>query len=176
MRSVDPSILQGIENPFHAESVEAGLFEAIAQSRSPSTISELAAQADCEPLLVREYIQSFVSLGIAIEQDGTLPTYDRNDAYFEWDTVKSLAQEFSLSEIEVQMMKLFDQIKAFQDQYTADTPDAADSDNTAPGASFTDDVIEWEAARAELRRFERARQILLSGFDSSGFKSETSTW
>ncbi|QFU82298.1 DUF7342 family protein [Natronorubrum aibiense] len=151
-----------IENPFTEDSIEARLYETIARMQSPSTVSEIAVRTDCEPQTVREYLKSFVSLGVVIEHRDTPPTYERNDAYFDWDTVKTLAREHSLAELEEHIQTLFEQIQLYQERYDAESPDDV-TDATAD--SVKEDMTEWMVVRAELRRYEQARQIRLSKSD-----------
>nr|WP_235847818.1 hypothetical protein [Natronorubrum thiooxidans] len=132
--------------------------------QSPSTVSEIAVRADCEPQTVREYLQSFVSLGVVIEHRDNPPAYERNDAYFDWDTVKTLAREHSLAELEDHIQMLLEQVQTYQERYDAETPDAVTSSTADPAEA---DMTEWIGARAELRRYEQARQIRLSKFDGS---------
>ena len=153
-----------VENPFTEDSVEARLYETIARLQSPRTVSEIAARADCDRQTVREYLQSFVSLGVVIKHRNEPPTYERNDAYFEWDTVKTLAHEHSLAEIEEHAQTLLERIQEYQGRYDAETPDDV-VDTTAESAEA--DLAGWRAARSELRRYEQARQIRLSESEDS---------
>ena len=153
-----------VENPFTEDSVEARLYETIARLQSPRTVSEIAARADCDLQVVREYLQSFVSLGVVIKHHNDQPTYERNGAYFEWDTVKTLAHEHSLAELKEHAQTLLERIQEFQGRYDAETPDDV-TDTTAKSAEA--DLAEWRAARSELRRYEQARQIRLSESEDS---------
>lgn len=82
-------------NPFD-DGVKGRLYDALVQTDDSLTAAALAARADCEPAVAREYLQSFVSLDVAIEHGGASPTYERNAAFLEWDHVTALADEHSL--------------------------------------------------------------------------------
>ncbi|TYL37235.1 hypothetical protein CV102_18140 [Natronococcus pandeyae] len=105
-----------------------------------------------------------MSLGLVLEHAGTPPTYERNDAFLEWDHVRRLADDHSLDELEAELEELLERIQMYQDRYGVDTPDEVDAATaeTAPA-----DFADWTAARARLRRYERARQIRLSGSERS---------
>lgn len=152
------------ENPFPPDSVEGRLYEAISNMESPRTAAELATRSACEPQTAREYLQSFLSLGVVIAHDGDPPTYERNDAYFEWDTVTTLAETRSLAALEDEIETLLEEIQTYQERYDSAVPD----DVTEPFSESTQrDVTAWIAARTELRRVERARQIRLVDADDA---------
>ncbi len=164
MESGSSDTLPPVENPFPEESIEARLYGVIADTPSQITASELAARADCEPQTAHEYLESFVSLGVVHEHRGTPPTYERNDAYFEWDTVKTLAQDHSLDELESHLEALLERIQTYQERYDAETPSGA---NHEFGDASEADLADWDAARAELQRYDRARQICLGRTDAT---------
>ncbi|MFP9191264.1 hypothetical protein ACLI4Q_06325 [Natrialbaceae archaeon A-CW1-1] len=91
-----------VENPFPKGSVERQLYEAIAQADKPFTLATLAEQADCDPVTAREYLRSFVSLGVVLEKGSSPPVFERNDGYFEWDTITELARAQSFDDLEEQ--------------------------------------------------------------------------
>ncbi|MFC4438559.1 MULTISPECIES: DUF7342 family protein [Natrialbaceae] len=113
--------------------------------------------------LVREYLQTFVNLGVAIEYDGDPLTYKRNAAAFEWEIVCDLVQESSLDGLEDRIRERGAQIQAYQDRCDADTPkDVADR--------FENGSTEYEerkTARKQLRWYERTQQVLLSETDAA---------
>ncbi|MCU4975389.1 hypothetical protein OB955_22090 [Halobacteria archaeon AArc-m2/3/4] len=76
-----------VANPFAEGSAEARLYGAIACSQASQTVAELTARTDCEPQIVRESLWVIVSLRVALEHRGESFIYERNDAYFEEDTV-----------------------------------------------------------------------------------------
>ncbi|WP_252699697.1 DUF7342 family protein [Natronosalvus vescus] len=101
-QSPDTSPLS-VENPFPKGSVERQLYDAIAQADKPFTVATLAEHADCDPVTTREYLRSFTSLGVVLEQGGSPPVYERNDGYFEWDTITELARKQSFDDLEKQV-------------------------------------------------------------------------
>ncbi|WP_244879987.1 DUF7342 family protein [Natronorubrum tibetense] len=170
MDSGPDELQSAIENPFDEGSIEARLYNEILRRQSPFTIADLAARTECDPAGAREYIQSFVSLGVVIKHSGDPPTYERNDAYFEWDTVKALAQDHSLAELESRIESLLERIQTYQERYDADTPETVDQvtvDAKMSRASVDADLNDWTNTRAKLRRYKRARQIRLGRSEST---------
>ena len=170
MDSGSDVLQSAIENPFDEGSIEARLYDEILREKSPFTIADLAARAECDPAAACEYIQSFVSLGVVIEHSGDPPIYERNDAYFEWNSVKTLAQNHSFAELEDRIENLLDRIRTYQERYDADIPDTVDQATVGAEVSRVSieaDLNDWTNARAKLRRYERARQIRLSRSESA---------
>lgn len=161
-------------NPFDEGSLEARLYDALVDAASPIPVATLAARAACDPAAAREHLRSFVSLGVVIEHHADPPTYEWNQAVFEWDAVETLAREHSLADLEDRIDALCERIQAYQDRYDVETPAALEEGTDESGEALEADVAEWTAARAELRRYERARQIRLSWTESTDAVSESS--
>ncbi|ELY93027.1 hypothetical protein C482_20171 [Natrialba chahannaoensis JCM 10990] len=152
-----------VEDPFTEGSVESRIYRSIAKTEGKITPSEISDFANCDLQLTREYLRSFTSLGVVIKHTDAPPTYERNDAHFEWEAVKALAQQNRLNEIEDRIVDLITQIHDFQKQYSAETP--ADVDLKSIKIS-DDELSAWKNARAEFQRYNRAREIKLSDPDS----------
>lgn len=147
-----------IENPFAAGSAEEQLYELLARTAGERTAAELAARTDRDCGAVRETLESFAALGIVAERAGSPPTYERNDAHFAGDGATVLARERSLEALEARMDALVDRVWTYQRRYDAETPIAVD----VSAVDITPaELADWETARAELRRYERARRIRL---------------
>lgn len=154
------------EHPFGSGSVERRLYDEIARTESTITAADLATRAECEPAAAREALQTFVALGIVLDHGGTPPVYERNDAHFEWGVVTELAAEHSLAALEHRIRELVDRIQTYQEQYGVDSPMAVEA---SPSAADSE-LREWNDARAELQRYERARQIRLAESDPSDLR------
>ncbi len=147
-----------IENPFVEGSTAEQLYELLARTDGRRTAAELATRADRGRGAVRETLESFAALGIVTERTGSPPTYERNDAHFPRDGAAVLARERSLEDLEARMDALVDRVWTYQRRYDAETPMGVD----CSAVDVTPAVLsDWEAARAELRCYERARQIRL---------------
>lgn len=146
-----------------AGGVKGQLYDALVTADEPCTAAALAKRADCAPAPAHEYLQSFVSFGVVLEHEGVPPTYEHNDAFREWEHVLVLADEHSLAELEAQLEALLARIQTYQERYGVDTPSAV---GAATGETAATDLADWTAARATLRRYERARQVRLSELES----------
>ncbi|WP_394740019.1 DUF7342 family protein [Natronococcus roseus] len=149
-----------IENPFVAGSTAERLYELLARTNGARTAAELAARADRDRGAVRETLESFVALGIVTKRRGSSPTYERNDRRFPRteDGAAVLARERSLEELEARMDVLVDRVWRYQRRYDAETPLGVDG-RTVDITPAT--LADWETARAELQRCERARRLRL---------------
>lgn len=150
-------------NPFDGtDSAEERVYSVLLQTRSPTSATAIADQADCDPKTATKYLRWFAKLGIATEHDGDPTTYERNDQYFEWRRVNDLASSYSPTELQTRVQELLDRIQSYESRYDADRP--GDVDTLAPPGDISTetafrDVTDWETARTELRRHERARRL-----------------
>lgn len=151
------------DNPFaQGGSAEERVYSALLQTRSPISATALAERAECDPKTATKYLKWFAKLGIATEHDGDPVTYERNDQYFEWRRVNDLASTYSPSELQSRVQELLDRIQTYEDRYGVKRPADVDAlsppDGVSTETAFTE-VTDWETARTELRRHERARRL-----------------
>lgn len=151
------------ENPFaEADSAEERVYSALLQTRAPTAAAAIADRADCDPKTARKYLAWFAKLGIATAHDGDPVTYERNDEYFEWRRVNELASTYTHQELQSRVQDLLDRIRTYEERY--DAPRPADVDATTPPdglsreTAFTD-LTDWQTARRQLQRHERARRL-----------------
>lgn len=151
------------ENPFsEADSAEERVYSVLLQTRSPSAAKAVAERAECDPKTAVKYLEWFAKLGIATKHEGEPTTYERNDQYFEWRRVNDLASTYSANELQARVQDLLERIQTYEDRYDADRP--ADVDALAPPDDISaetafNDLTDWETARTELQRHERARRL-----------------
>lgn len=151
------------ENPFEAaDSAEERVYSVLLQTRAPTSARAIAARAACDPKTATKYLRWFAKLGIATEHDGAPTTYERNDQYFEWRRVDDLASSYSAGDLQTRIQDLLERIRTYEERYEADRP--ADVDALAPPGGISPEtafreVTDWETARTELRRHERARRL-----------------
>ena len=156
----DPSTF---ENPFTAAaSAEERVYGTVLQTREPASAHAIADRADCDPKTARKYLEWFTKLGIVVRYSGDPITYERNDGYFEWREINDLATEYTADELKARVRQLTDRIQTYRNRYDAAHPDDVDAlsppgDMSVEGA-FTD-LTDWNTARDELKRYERARQL-----------------
>lgn len=151
------------DNPFTGGgSAEERVYDAILQTRAPTGAKAIADRASCDPKTARKYLEWFATLGIVTKHEGEPLTYERNDAYFEWRRVNELAASRSPERLEARVAELSDRLQRYRTRYTADLPGDVDALSPPDGISTEEafsDLTDWETARVELRRYERARRI-----------------
>ncbi|WP_247730672.1 DUF7342 family protein [Halovivax limisalsi] len=152
------------EDPFRGDDVEQRVYGTILQTREPTTATVIAERADCDPKTARKYLGWFGELGIVTRYDGQPTTYERNDTYFEWRRIDRLAADHSVDALQQRVRELTARIESYEDAYDASTPAAVDAVAAAEASDdrTIDDVYgdlrDWETAREERTRYERARQ------------------
>ena len=152
------------EDAFSGEDVEQRIYGTILQIRDPTTASAVTERVDCDPKTARKYLDWFANLGIVTRHDGHPATYERNDAYFEWRRINQLAADHTVEELQARVRELTVRITDYEDAYDAATPAAVDAVAVAEASdsqSIDDvysDLTDWETAREERERYERARQ------------------
>jgi hypothetical protein len=71
-------------------------------------------------------------MGIARRREGRPTTYRRNDSYFRWRRVESLADEHDPAELRRRVDDLIDRDRELQDRYGVPDPDAVGTDDGVP--------------------------------------------
>nr|WP_245810884.1 transcriptional regulator [Halorubrum halodurans] len=148
------------DEPFEGEDTKGRVYGAVLHAREPMTAAEIADRADCSAESARTHLSFYADLGIVVRHEGRPVRYGRNDDYFEWRRVNTLARERTLDELQAGVSELTDRIEAFRDEYDADSP--AEVDVLEFDAGRIDDVYadlgEWATAIEERRLHERARR------------------
>ena len=157
---------------FSEMDAEQRVYGAILQTRSPETAPAIADRADCDPQTARKYLNWFTDLGIVTTHDGHPITYQRNEAYFEWRRISTLASNNTFDELRVRLRELTEKVEAFQERYDTDTPETVDafeaSSDDRPIDTVYGELAEWETARTERQRIERARRYQQAASDVLG--------
>lgn len=150
------------EEPFAGDDVEQRIYGTILQTREPTTASAIADAADCDPKTARKYLEWFADLGVVTRHSGHPATYERNDSYFEWRRVDQLAADHTVEELQARVRELSTQVREYENTYDATSPATVDAVAEAGDDQSIDDVYsdlaDWETARQERDRYERARQ------------------
>jgi hypothetical protein len=180
MAERDIDIFTAVEVSFDDDCLEERLDTALARAPQPVTAAELAAAVGHDPSAVRQLLQPFVELGLAVEHAGEPPTYERNQSAFEWSHVEKLAGEHSLAALDARIVALCEQLETQQRDGTEterpsdiETEDSTDDGRAADRGSGKELAArERNARRArqrqlQLQRYERARQIRLARDESA---------
>lgn len=158
------SSLPSFEDPFSGDDVEQQIYGTVLQLREPKTAGKIAEQVGCDPKTARKYLRWFAKLGIVIHHEDHPNSYERNNGYFEWRRINQLAHINSYEALQQRVRELTETISAYEQTYDASTPKGVDAVAVVEGDATTtvdavySDLNDWETARRERRRYERARQ------------------
>jgi predicted ArsR family transcriptional regulator len=122
---------------------------------------EFAERADCSAGGARSALDQLVEMGIAERRDGRPAGYRRNDAYFRWKRIESLAREHSPAELRERLDGLAATDESFQEQYGVPTPEAVgtadvDVDDHDGVEERLADLRKWRSVRRDIELVRRA--------------------
>jgi predicted ArsR family transcriptional regulator len=119
---------------------------------SAKVISE---RADCSTDGARAALSQLVEMGIVEQRGGRPAEYRRNESYFRWKRVDTLAREHSVADLREQVEALLDEDQVFQERFDAPDPDTV---SPAMFESVNHDTVHerWEA----LTRWRSVREDL----------------
>lgn len=144
--------------------VEQRIYGVVLQTHEPTTASAIADEADCPPKAARKYLAWFDNLGIVTQHTSDPPTYEQNDAFFEWRRRNDLAATQSLEELQERVQEATSRITEYEERYDAASPAAVDPVSAAQASDeltsdeVRSDLDDWVRARKERDRYERGRQ------------------
>jgi predicted ArsR family transcriptional regulator len=123
--------------------------------------SEFAERAECSPGGARSALDQLVEMGIAERHDGRPAGYRRNEAYFRWKRVESLAREHSPSELRQRLDDLAAAEESYRERYGVPTPEAVTTadlevDDHDAAHERLDDLREWRTVRRDIEILRRA--------------------
>lgn len=157
------------EDAFTSDDVEQRIYGTVLQTREPTAASAIADTAECDPKTARKYLDWFEQLGIVTKYEGRPATYERNDAYFEWRRINQLAADHSVAGLQERVRELTTRINEYEETYDAVSPAAVDAVAVAAASEeltiddVYSDLADWQTAREERERYERARQQRTGG-------------
>ena len=137
------------------------VYDTVVGVRSFQTAEELANQARCSTTAARKVVEQLAEMGIAERRDGRPTTYRRNDAYFEWKRIESLATEHGTERLKERIEKLIAEDRACQDEYGVPEPNAVSMediaiDNHEALHDRWEKLNEWRSIRRDIRILRRA--------------------
>lgn len=139
------------------------IYDVIVGTREFLTAAEFADSAACSENGARRALEQLVEMGIADRQDSRPARYRRNDSYFTWKRVESLASDHSVEELRQRIDELIAEHEAFQAAYGVPDPDAV-STNDIPVDDHEElherweDLHEWRTVRRDIRVLRQAVQ------------------
>lgn len=139
------------------------VYDVLVGAREYLTAAEFAERAACSETAAREALEQLSEMGIAERRDGRPTGYRRNDSYFRWKRVESLAREYAPEELRRRVEELIEEDETYQDRYGVPEPAAVTTadlpveDRDALEDRW-DDVAEWRTVRRDVRILRRAVQ------------------
>ncbi|EMA54850.1 DUF7342 family protein [Halococcus salifodinae] len=100
------------------------VYDVITGATEYTSAKEIGERADCSTDGARRVLSQLIEMGI-VEYQGDRPReYRRNDSYFRWRRVDTLAREHSVSDLREQVDALLEEDQSFQDRFEAPDPNA----------------------------------------------------
>jgi predicted ArsR family transcriptional regulator len=147
------------------------IYDTLVGTKAFASASAFAERADCSETAARESLEQLTEMGIARRREGRPVGYRRNDSYFEWKRVESLAREHTLDELRARVEDLVAEDEAFQEHFGVPEPDAVSTsdvpvDDHAAVEDRWDNLNEWRTIRRDIRLLRRAIEQKGSRSDS----------
>jgi len=146
------------------------VYDVLVGAQSFLTAQEFADRAECSETAARNALEQLAEMGIAEHRDGRPARYRRNDSYFRWKRVESLAREHSSNELKNRLEGLVAEDEAFQDEYGVPDPDAVSTADLPIDDHDTvherwEDLSEWRTVRRDIKLLRRAVERVRSHAD-----------
>ena len=115
--------LESTDSLFTGGPIRERLLDVVTGLRTPTTVSTIAALADCDSETARSYLEWFDEMGMVHRQGGRPVRYERNDAYFQWRRIDRIREEYTEREIVDALADAVEEITAYRAQFDAEHPD-----------------------------------------------------
>jgi predicted transcriptional regulator len=138
------------------------VYDVLVESQSLLTAEEFAERAACSETAARNALEQLAEMGIAERRDGRPARYRRNDSYFRWKRIESLAREHGLDELQDRLEDLIAEDAAFQNEYGVPDPDAVSTTADVPVNDHDavhdrwEDLSEWRTIRRDITLLRQA--------------------
>lgn len=148
------------------------VYDVLVATRAFLSAAEFAERAACSENGARRALEQLAEMGIASRQDSRPVRYRRNDSYFTWRRVESLAREHPVEALRERIDELIQADEAFQEAYGVPEPDAVSTDDLPVDDHEAlydrwDDLQEWRTVRRDIRVLRRAVQRAESPVDDT---------
>lgn len=124
-------------------------------------VDTIAERAACSVDGARNALTQLTEMGIATRRGNRPVEFRRNDSYFRWKRIETLADDHSRSELRERLNELIDEDDEFQDRFSVPDPNAvpstrlADSDHTAVHESL-ESLSRWRTVRYDIELLQDA--------------------
>lgn len=149
------------------------VYDVLVGAQSFLTVQEFADRAACSDTAARNALEQLAEMGVAEQQNGRPARYRRNDSYFRWKRIESLAREHNPDELQERLDDLIAEDNAFQDEYGVPDPDAVSTVDLTVEEHDTfqkrwEDLSQWRTVRRDIRLVRRAVHRATSRVDDRG--------
>ena len=137
------------------------LLGVILQLRTPTTVADIAAQADCDTETARDYLEWFTSMGMTREIPGRPVRYERNESYLRWRRIERIRQQYSESEIVEELKETMAQLEEYRTRFDTNSPDdvsLVDESGESSVEELWEAVSEWKTLEQRAELLDAARQ------------------
>ncbi|MDB2265593.1 hypothetical protein PM025_15915 [Halorubrum ezzemoulense] len=124
-------------------------------------VDTVAERAACSVDGARNALTQLTEMGIVTRRGNRPVEFRRNDSYFRWKRIETLAGDHSRSELRERLNELIDEDAKFQDQFAVPDPNAvpstrlADNDHTAVHESL-ESLSRWRTVRYDIELLQDA--------------------
>ena len=137
------------------------IYDVLVGTQSFVAASGFAERADCSEAGARAALEQLAEMGIADRHDGRPVTYRRNDSYFEWKRIETLARDHDVDTLRERVDDLIAEDESFQTRYGVPTPDAVSTADLAVDDheelhARWESLSEWRTVRRDIRILRRA--------------------
>lgn len=137
------------------------VYDFLVGSQSFLTAQEFATRVACSETAARNALEQLAEMGVAERRDGRPARYRRNDSYFQWKRVESLAREHSPDDLQDRLDDLIAEDEAFQEEYGVPDPGAVSTgdlpvDDHDAVHDRWEDLSEWRTVRRDIKLLRRA--------------------
>ena len=137
------------------------VYDVLVGSNEPLTAQSFADRAGCSEGGARRALEQLTEMDIAVRHDGRPANYRRNESYFRWKRIESLAREYSPAELRERVDELVEEDSMLQSKYGLPDPDAITTEDIAVDDHDTlhqywEDQRDWRTIRRDIRLLRRA--------------------
>jgi DNA-binding Lrp family transcriptional regulator len=139
------------------------VYDVVLGLTSPTAYTAIAELADCSPNAAKKHLDRLAEMGIARANRENRPaSYERNEAYLEWQDASQIAADLSVEEIIDRVAKLEERRSEYENQFGTTDPDTVSVFDAGDHETIHDrmnTVSEWKGVIRDLRLYELARQL-----------------
>jgi len=124
-------------------------------------VDVVAERAECSVDGARNALTQLLEMGIATRRGNRPAEFRRNDSYFRWKQIETLADEHSLPELRQRLTELIDEDARLQDQFAVPEPNSVPSTRLSDSDHVTlheqlESLSRWRTVRYDIELLQDA--------------------